>query len=148
DAVLIESVSAYENLQGAEAARLVASLPTDAAGAGLLGALALSDKVIAGALRTKDPGPEQLAAEQRLWGAVVAMDVALDTGRLDLAERLGRERGLDPKIPAHAARLMRLERYRERGAAALELAPALLEAQTPTPRAVAELVLTFVGEAR
>jgi len=148
DALLIEAVSAYENVQGAEAARLVASIPADPAGAATLEALAASEKVIRGASGAKDPGPEQLAGEQRLWGAIIAVDVALDTGRLDLAERIAREHAFDPKVPAHALRLMRLRRYQAQGAAALELAPALLDARAATPRSVSELVLTFVAEGR
>jgi hypothetical protein len=83
-----------------------------------------------------------------VWGAVVAVDVALDAGQLELAEHIAQEHAFDPKVPAHAARLMRLRRYQARGAAALELAPALLDAKAATPRAASELVLTFVGESR
>lgn len=148
DALLIEAVSAYENLQGPEAARLIAQLPADASGSAILEALAASDKAIAGTLRPKDGALQQLAAEQRLWGAIIAVDVALDAGQLDAAERIAKEHAFDAKVPAHAARLMRLRRYQAQGTAALELAPALLDARGGTPRAVSELVLTFVGEAR
>ena len=148
DALLIEAVSAYENLQGPEAARLIAHLPADASSAAILEALAASDKAIAGTLRPKDGALQQLADEQRLWGAIIAVDVALDAGQLDTAERIAKERAFDPKVPAHAARLMRLRRYQAQGAAALELAPTLADARAATPRAVSELVLTFVGEAR
>jgi hypothetical protein len=148
DALLIEAVSAYENLQGPEAARLIAQLPADASGSAILEALAASDKAIAGTLRPKEGALQQLADEQRLWGAIIAVDVALDAGQLDAAERIAKEHAFDAKVPAHAARLMRLRRYQAQGAAALELAPALLDARGGTPRAVSELVLTFVGEAR
>jgi uncharacterized protein (DUF2342 family) len=110
--------------------------------------LAASDKAIAGTLRPKDGALQQLADEQRLWGAIIAVDVALDAGQLDVAERIAREHAFDAKVPAHATRLMRLRRYRGQGPAALELAPALLDARAATPRAVSELVLAFVAEAR
>lgn len=148
DVLLIEAVTAYENLQGPEAARLVAQLPPDASSSAILEALTASDKAIAGTLHPKESALQQLADEQRLWGSIIAVDVALDAGQLDAAERIAKERAFDAKVPAHAARLMRLRRYRGQGAEALELAPALLEARAATPRAAAELVLTFVAEAR
>jgi tetratricopeptide (TPR) repeat protein len=148
DALLIEAVSAYENLQGPEAARLIAQLPADASSTAILEALAASDKAIAGTLRPKDGALRELANEQRLWGAIIAVDVALDAGQLDAAERIAQEHAFDAKVPAHATRLMRLRRYRGQGPAALELAPALLDARAATPRAVSELVLAFVAEAR
>src|SRR5690606_15796714 len=89
---------------------------------------------------------DQLSGVQRLWGAIIAVDLALDTGRLEAAERISK--GWDPKVPAHATRLMRLARYQGRGPVALELAPALLDAKVATPRSVSELVLAFVSEGR
>jgi hypothetical protein len=148
DALLIEAVSAYENLQGPVAARSIANLPADGSSKAMLEALAASDKAIAGTLRPKQGGLEQLADEQRLWGAIIAVDVALDAGQLDAAERIAKQHAFDAKVPAHAVRLMRLRRYQGQGPAALELAPALLDAKGATPRAVSELVLTFVAEGR
>lgn len=148
DAVLIEAVSAYENLQGKQAAALVAGLPVDAAVAPTLEALRESEKAISLSVRPKDERLDQLAAEQRLWGAVVAVDLALDSGRLEIAERISRERAWEPKVPVHALRLMRLRRYLGQGPAALELAPVLSDAKQATPRTLAELVLCFVGEGR
>jgi hypothetical protein len=146
DALLIEAVSAYENLQGPEAVRLVGSLPADPATAVTLDALVASDKAIAGSLRAKDDRLEQLATEPRLWGSIIAVDLALDSGRLEAAERIAS--AWDVKVPAYAARLMRLRRYQGQGSAALELAPALLDPKVATPRAVSEVVLAFVGEGR
>jgi hypothetical protein len=148
DAVLIEAASAYENLQGPEAARLIAALPADATTLPTLEALRDSDKLISGQSRPKDERLVQLATEQRTWGAIVAVDMALDSGRIELGARLIGSRGWDGKVPAHAARMMRLERYRGQGAAALVFAPALLEARPPGPRALAELVLTLTSEGR
>jgi hypothetical protein len=148
DAVLIEAVSAYENLQGKQAVQLVSTLPVDPAVATTLEALRESDKAISLSSRPKDERLDQLASEQRLWGSVVAVDLALDSGRLDIAERISGSRGWDPKLPAYAARLMRLRRYLGQGSAALELAPVLSDEKQATPRALAELVLTLVGEGR
>src|SRR5690606_2582011 len=83
DALLIEAVSAYENLRGPESVRLLSSLPVDPAIGPTLEALRAGDDVIAGTRRVKDGALEQLAAERRLWGAIIAVDLALDTGRLE-----------------------------------------------------------------
>jgi tetratricopeptide (TPR) repeat protein len=148
DAVLIEAVSAYENLQGRQAAQLVSSLPVDPAIAATLEALRESDKAVSLASRPKDERLVQLAGEQRLWGAVVAADLALDSGRLELAERITSARAWDPKLPTYAVRSMRLRRYQGQSAAALELVPVLSDRKQATPRVLAELVLTLVGEGR
>jgi hypothetical protein len=148
DAVLIEAVTAYENLRGADATRMVASLPTEPASAATLEALRDSDKVVAGVARPKDERLNTLAEEQRLWGAEIAVDLALDSGRLELAERIVKARAWDAKVPAHAARLMRLRRYQGQGAAALELAQGLVDREHASVRAVAEVVLGFISEGR
>jgi hypothetical protein len=148
DAVLIEAVSAYENLQGPQAARLIASLPADPTLAPTLEALLGSDRIIAGSARPKDERLMQLASEQKLWGSIVAVDLALDSGRLAAAEAIVKARAWNSQTPAYAARLMRLRRYQGQGAAALELAPSLSEPRTATPRAVTELVLGLVAEGR
>jgi hypothetical protein len=148
DALLIEAVNAYENLQGPEAARLVGALPADPALASTLEALQGIDRVIAGAARPKDERLTQLSGAHKLWGSIVAVDLALDSGRLPAAEAIVKARAWDSQVPAYAVRLMRLRRYQGRGAAALELAPALSDPRGATPRAVAELVLAFVEEGR
>jgi tetratricopeptide (TPR) repeat protein len=148
DAVLIEAVSAYENLQGPQAARLIASLPPDPALAPTLEALQGSDRVIAGAARPKDERLTQLSNEQKLWGSIVAVDLALDSGRLAAADAIIKARAWDSQVPAYAARLMRLRRYLGQGAAALELATVLSDPKVATPRAVAEVVLALVAEGR
>lgn len=148
DAVLLEAVSAYENLQAPAAVKLLRSLPADPAAAPTLEALLASERVISGALRPKDERLTQLASERKLWGAIVAVDLALDSGRLDAAAAIVKARAWDGQVPSHATRMMRLMRYQGQGSAALELAPALSDPKRTTPRAVAELVLSFVGQDR
>lgn len=146
DAVLIEAVSAYEGLRGSEVVRLLGPLTAEPGLEPTLDALKAAHKVIAGTWRVKDRALDQLSDEQRLWGAIIAVDLALDTGRLEAAEHI--VKGWDPKVPAHATRLMRLARYQGRGPVALELAKALLDAKVATPRSVSELILAFVSEGR
>jgi tetratricopeptide (TPR) repeat protein len=148
DAILIEAISAYENLQGPQAARLIASLPPDPAVLPTLEALVGSDRVISGAVRPKDERLVQLSNEQKLWGSIVAVDLALDSGRLAVAESIATMRAWDPKVPAYAARLIRLRRYQGQGAAALELASMLSDPKLATPRSVTEVVLAFIDGGR
>jgi tetratricopeptide (TPR) repeat protein len=148
DAVLIEAISAYENLQGAQAARLIGALPPDPAAAPTLEALVGTERVISGAVRPKDERLLQLSNEQKLWGSIIAVDLALESGRLATAEAIVKARAWDLEVPAYATRLMRLRRYQGQGASALELAPALSDPKHATPRSVTEVVLTFIGEGR
>ncbi len=148
DAILIEAVSAYENLQGRDAVRLVSTLPIEPAASSTLRALRDSEKVILGQSRFKADPSERAADELQIWGAIIFIDLALDNGQLDAAERAIEASGWDGKLASHAPRMMRLRRYRGELDGALELAAPLLEAKQPTPRAVAEAVLAFVDGGR
>jgi hypothetical protein len=148
DAVLIEAVSAYENLQGTNVERLVSGLPLDPTGVRGLKALHESANVILGQSRAKGEAVEQLAAEAQVWGALIAIDLALDQGQLEFADGLIQARGWDGQVAAHGARLMRLRRYQGQLGAALELVAPLLDANETTPRMSAEVILSFVDAGR
>jgi hypothetical protein len=107
-----------------------------------------ADAIVLGTAKLNDERLQQLAKSQRAWAGPLAVDVALDTGRIELAERLIRELGWTPDAPQLAARVARLRRYQGQGAAALELAPVLAGSETASPRGVTEAVLAFVDADR
>jgi tetratricopeptide (TPR) repeat protein len=147
DAVLVEAISAYENLDGAAASRLVGSLPTEA-GAPSVEPLRQAEAIVLGSARLDDARLLTLAKSQRPWAGVLAVDVALDSGRIDLAERLIRDLGWTPDAPPLGARIARLRRYRGQLPAALELAPILVGRDAASPRSVTEAVLALVDADR
>jgi hypothetical protein len=148
DALLIEVVSAYENLQSADTARLVGSLPSDASSNTTLRALRESAKVMLGQLRGKADLTKQLGSDAQVWGPLVALDLALDSGQLDVAEQILQAHQKSADQPSYAARAVRLRRYQGQADAALECAKPLLDAKAVTPRGSAEAVLAFVDAGR
>lgn len=148
DALLIEVVSAYENLQSADMARLTGALPTDAEANQTLLALRESSKVMLGQTRNKGDLLVQLSRDAQVWGPLVALDLALDSGELDAAERILQAHAKSADLPAYAARSVRLYRYRGQLDAALERVRLALDSKAVTPRAAAEAVLAFVDGGR
>ncbi len=152
DALLIEVVSAYEGLQGAETLRLASSLPSDAAGNVTLQALRESGKVMLGQLRSRNKAEadlaKQLGSDAQVWGALIAIDLALDNGQLELADQLLQAHQKSADQPSYAARAVRLKRYQGQPDAALERVRPLLDAKLVTPRAAAEAVLAFLDAGR
>jgi hypothetical protein len=146
DALIIEAVSAYENLQGGDVTRLLAGLTGDTANP-TLRALSDGEKVIVGQARGTPELLEQWARDLQVWGALIAFDAALDQGQLDFAQYLATARAWDSQTAAYATRLVRLKRYQGQSAAAMELA-ALVDDQQAAPRAVAEVVLACIDGGR
>jgi tetratricopeptide (TPR) repeat protein len=148
DAVLIEAVSAYENLQAGDLKRLVSGLPGAQTENLAWRALGQGENVILGQDRSTPESRERWSEQSQIWGGLIAADLALDRGQLDQVEALANARGWDGGIAAYAQRLMRLRRYRGQFEAALDLAPPLLDQRQATPRGVAEVVLAFVDAGR
>jgi hypothetical protein len=148
DALRIEVVSAYENLQSADTLRLSASLPSDPSNNSTLRALRESGKVMLGQLRNKGDLIEQLGNDAQVWGALVALDLALDSGQLELAEQLLQAHQKSADQPSFAARAVRLRRYQGQAEAALERVRPMLDVKLVTPRAAAEAVLAFIDAGR
>jgi tetratricopeptide (TPR) repeat protein len=148
DALLIEAVSAYENLQAGEVKRLMSGLPGTATESPAWRALGEGESVILGRSRSTPEARERWTEERQIWGELVAADLALDRGQLDLVEGLVSARNWDGQVAAYAQRMMRLRRYRGQTEAALDFAAPLLDARQATPRGVAEVVLAFVDAGR
>jgi hypothetical protein len=148
DALLIEAVSAYENLQAAATLRLLGTLPTDATAEATFLALRESERAISGQTRWQPRVLDQLKSQSQIWGAVLAFDVALDNGQLEFAEALATARGWKGEMASLAARLMRLRRYQGQLESALSLAPVVLDSKQLGPRGVTEVVVTFVEAGR
>jgi len=110
DVAVVRGVIAYETLELSDLASARDALGAEAAAAPFR-ALAVAPNVLMG---LKYPNAEQLqeiATPAVAWGDVVAVDAALDTGNLELAETLLGRRSLDNAAPSYRARLARLRRY-------------------------------------
>lgn len=148
DALLLEVVSAYENLQSAETARLASSLPVDARSSSATLALRDGAKVMLGQLRAKPDVVKQLGNDAQVWGPLVALDLALDGGQLDTADKLLQAHQKSADAASYVVRAARLRRYQGQTEAGLERVSILLDQKSVTPRAAAESVLSLVDAGR
>lgn len=78
-----------------------------------------------------------------LWGELVALDAALDTGDLELARSLVAKRRPEDTAPTHLMRLARLERYSDQLDAALAASQRALST-APPPSLVVERVYELI----
>lgn len=147
EATLVEVVSAYENLQPENAAKLLAPL-TSAPQSLELQALSSGERVLRGRGKRDADTLTRWHAGGVLWGTWVAVDAALDTGQLELAEQLLRPSASRRELTVVASRLARSLRYKGQSAAALELVPALLHPAESTARSTIEAVLLLVEAGR
>jgi predicted Zn-dependent protease len=148
DALLLEIVSAYEGLQATDLTRLGAELPADARSGSNLLALRDSSKVMLGQLRAKPDVVKQLGNHAQVWGPLVALDLALDAGQLESAERLLQTHQKSADALSYATRAARLHRYQGRSEAALDRIHILLDQTSGSPRAAAEAVLGLLDAGR
>lgn len=148
EATLIEAVSAYESSRASEVTRFVRGISGDAAAGSNLEALGAGAAVITGQGRWAADALERFSREQQIWGSIIAVDLAMDRGALDFAQKLMEAQRWDAERPSHAVRMLRLRRHQGQLDAALDLVRPLLTASDVTPRAVAESVLALVEGGR
>lgn len=134
DVAVVRAVAAYEKL---DAADLTTALETlgQAKDATAFAALAEGPRVLRGAAGLSAERLQELAVPAISWGELIAVDAALDGGRVDLAETLLARRQVS--AAAHLARRARLLRYQGKLDEALATSEAALSG-TPTPALLIE----------
>jgi hypothetical protein len=109
DVAVVRAVVAYESLESADLKSALESLSNSAVGPAF-SALDAAPGIING---TAFPTPDKLeamAAPDKPWGELVAIDAALETGNLILADKLLAKHSLETLRPVHLRRLARLRR--------------------------------------
>jgi len=112
EVAVVRAVVAYENADAAELSSAVTALgegPKESA----FQALAVGPGVLLGQRYPDVNKLKSFAHPTVAWGELVALDAALDTGNLDLAEFLLINRSSD-SAPVYLQRLARLRRYQHR----------------------------------
>lgn len=148
EAALIEMVTAYEQLRTADIERLLGDRDADATGTASLEALRAGPAVIRGDRGLGPDSIQRLSAEPHVWGSLVAVDLALDRGAVAFVEELAKTQKWDAARPAHAARMLRLSRYRGQLDGALDLVRPVLAEEQIAPRAIAEVLSTLIEAGR
>ena len=148
DVAIVRGAVAYEQGDADGLARALDALSPDARKLPVLLPLALGQEVLAG--KEKSIGADrlaQLAEDDSPWADLVAMDVALDTANVALADKLAAAWGKlsDSTPPLRALRLARLARYENRLDDADALSAAAVASGTITLRSLAERVYTLAA---
>lgn len=142
----VAAAVAYEKVDGDRLAHAFDSVPEDARTLPLVAPLVRAQSLLAGKLLPLPAGTALvMASDDAPWSDLVAMDTALATGDLDLAQKIATAwGGGDPK-PLRALRLARLARWQGKLDEADKLSRIALEGGSVTLRALEERALTLVA---
>jgi hypothetical protein len=142
--LVVRSAVAYETFDASELASAVEAMGEDAKHRGELSALAVAGPVLAGRQR---PGAEKLKEMSNPsvpWGELVAVDAALDSGDLALAESLVAAWG-ETTRPVYLLRVARLRRYQGKLDEAERASKAAFDQGTTTVRGFIERVMVLIA---
>lgn len=132
DVAIVRAVVAYESLESADLKSALEALGNSAVGSAF-SALEAAPGVVSGAAFPPATELESLAAPDKPWGELVAIDSALETGNLALAEKLLAKRSPDTLRPVHLRRLARLRRFQGKLDDALRASAAAAEGGMALP---------------
>jgi len=142
DVAIVRAVVAYETLDPSGLEVAVEAFG-DTKERDELEALAAARGVQLGSSYPDEEAITRMAQPQVPWGQVVAVDAALATGKLELAESLTSKWPKTVVRPVYSLRLSRLLRYQ--GKAKLALEPSLEAISAPTTPAVIERTLVLLA---
>jgi predicted Zn-dependent protease len=132
DVAVVRAVVAYESLDTAHLKSALEALGNSAVGPAF-SALEAAPGVINGTAFPPPDKLEQLAAPDKPWGELVAVDAAIETGNLALADKLLAKRSSDTLRPVHLRRLARLRRLQGKLDEALRASAAAAEGGMALP---------------
>jgi len=145
DVAVVRAAVAYErvDLDGVE--RALEAVPAEARQVPSLSALSLAANVLLGTAPTPPQKILDMSGDEAPWSGLVAMDLALDLGQLDVAEKIGTSWNGSEANPLRALRLSRLARYQNKLDVADTLSKTALESGTVTVRTLEERVFVLVA---
>jgi len=119
DVAVVRAILAYETLDSSELESAIERLGPEAQKRPALAAIVAAPGVLGGTRYPEAVSMTSMAAPQVAWGEPIALDAALDTGRLDLADAIA-NRFAETERPSYLVRLSRLSRYQNKHDAALK----------------------------
>jgi hypothetical protein len=132
DVAVVRAVVAYESLESSDLKGALEALGNAAVGPAFE-ALEAAPGIITGTAFPPPDKLEEMAAPDKPWGELIAIDAAIETGNLPLAEKLLGKRSVEALRPVHLRRLARLRRLQGKLDAALEASSAAAEAGIAMP---------------
>ena len=132
DVAVVRAVVAYESLETQDLKGALEALGNSAVGPAF-SALDAATGVINGTAFPPADKLMDMAAPDKPWGELVAVDAALETGNLAMAEKLLGKRSLETLRPVHLRRLARLRRFQGKLDDALRASAAAAEGGMALP---------------
>ncbi len=132
DVAVVSAVVAYESLESSDLKSRLEALGNAAVGPAFA-ALEAAPGIITGAAYPPPDKLEELAAPDTPWGELIAVDAAIDTGNLALAEKILSRRSAEQLRPVHLRRVARLKRLQGKNDEALQASAAAAEAGIALP---------------
>jgi hypothetical protein len=132
DVAVVRAVVAYESLESSDLKGALEALSNSAVGSAF-SALEAAPGVINGTAFPPADQLEALAAPDKPWGELIAVDAAIETGNLPLADKILSKRSLETLRPVHLRRLARLRRLQGKLDEALQASTAASEGGMAMP---------------
>jgi hypothetical protein len=132
DVAVVRAVVAYESLETQDLKGALEALGNTAVGPAF-SALDAATGVVNGTAFPPADKLVDMAAPDKPWGELVAIDAALETGNLAMAEKLLGKRSLETLRPVHLRRLARLRRFQGKLDDALRASAAAAEGGMALP---------------
>ncbi len=142
EVAVVRAAAAYESLDLSELESAVQAMGSaDGSSRALAAGLG-----IAVGRRYPDPKAiEQMAVPSVPWGDLVAVDAALDTGKMELAQKIVSRWGARSSVPTYALRVARLLRYQGKNDDAVKASADAMVAGGVTPRVLVERFDTLLA---
>jgi predicted Zn-dependent protease len=132
DVAVVRAVVAYESLETADLKTALEALGNSAVGSAFSG-LEAAPGIVNGTAFPPPAALEEMAAPDKPWGELIAVDAAIETGNLPLAEKLLSKRSVETLRPVHLRRLARLRRLQNKLDDALKASSAAAEGGMALP---------------
>ncbi len=145
DVAVVRAAAAYERVDGSGLQSALEAVPPEARKLPFLASLTIAEDVLAGNATIHGDAILEMADDEAPWSDLVAMDMALNGGELDVADKIADKWKGTEERPLHALRLSRLARYHGRFDDADKLSTIALTQGTVTTRVLIERVLVLVA---
>jgi hypothetical protein len=145
DVAVVHAAVAYERVDADGIARALEAVPADQRQVPFLSSLNLAANVLLGRAPMAPQKILELSNDEAPWSSLVAMDLAMDLGELDVADKIGSSWKGTEHNPLRALRLSRLARYQNKLDVADALSKTAIESGTVTTRTLEERVFVLVA---
>ncbi len=145
DVAIVRGAAAYERGDADGLGRALDAISPEARKLPVMAPLVLAEEAINGRARLTKDKLVELAGNDAPWSDLVAMDIALDYGELETAQKIADDWKASDKHPLRAERVARLARYQGKLDDADAMSLVAMQGGTVTPRVLIERSFVLVA---